>query len=165
MKDLNNYTIAKEHGLHDEEYSAEHYKCLIISELMDAVKADRQNRRANLVWFFDMIERYNDFDRAFEICIKDTIEDELADACVRSINSAGEYGLPLPSFNDQFVLYEGFTFTEAIYAIISEVQQSAKAGLFAIMHYAQTLNIDIYRHIGIKMEYNKHREYRHGKCY
>lgn len=35
------YRIAKENGWHDEEYSNEHWLCLVISELMEAVQADR----------------------------------------------------------------------------------------------------------------------------
>ena len=35
------YKSACDHGFHDEPYSIIYYKCLIISELMEAVEADR----------------------------------------------------------------------------------------------------------------------------
>ena len=35
------YRNAVTHGFHDEELSNEHCLCLVISELMEAVKADR----------------------------------------------------------------------------------------------------------------------------
>ena len=46
------YKIAYEHGFHNQEFSNEHYFCLVISELMEAVEADRKGKRAN-------VERYN----------------------------------------------------------------------------------------------------------
>lgn len=36
------YKIACEHGFHDTELSNKHFLCLIISELMEAVEADRR---------------------------------------------------------------------------------------------------------------------------
>ena len=40
------YKIACEHGFHDTELSNKHFLCLIISELMEAVEADRRGKRA-----------------------------------------------------------------------------------------------------------------------
>ena len=36
------YKNACEHGFHDQELSNEHCLCLVISELMEAVEADRK---------------------------------------------------------------------------------------------------------------------------
>lgn len=41
------YKNACEHGFHDQELSNEHCLCLVISELMEAVEADRGNRHSN----------------------------------------------------------------------------------------------------------------------
>ena len=38
------YKTACEHGFHDKELSKEHCLCLVISELMEAVEADRKGR-------------------------------------------------------------------------------------------------------------------------
>lgn len=38
------YKTACEHGLHDQELSNEHCLCLVISELMKAVEADRKRK-------------------------------------------------------------------------------------------------------------------------
>lgn len=46
------YKTACEHGVHDQELSNNHFLCLVISELMEAVEADRKGRRAN-------VDRYN----------------------------------------------------------------------------------------------------------
>ena len=46
--DLNNlrdeaYAIAREHGWHEQEHSDEHHLMLIITEMAEAVQADRKN--------------------------------------------------------------------------------------------------------------------------
>ena len=38
------YKTACEHGFHDKDLSNEHCLCLVISELMEAVEADRKGR-------------------------------------------------------------------------------------------------------------------------
>lgn len=40
------YKIACKHGFHDEKLSERHFLCLVISELMEAVEADRKGRHA-----------------------------------------------------------------------------------------------------------------------
>ena len=82
------YKSACEHGFHDEEYSVNHYKCLIVSELMEAVEADRKGCRAD--WeAFEKYEGRISFTENFERHIKDTVEDELSDACIRIFDLAG----------------------------------------------------------------------------
>ena len=39
------YQCAVKHGWHEEEYSNEHFLCLVISELMEAVEADRKGNQ------------------------------------------------------------------------------------------------------------------------
>lgn len=39
------YKCACEHGFHNEERSNEHWLCLVVSELMEAVEADRKRKR------------------------------------------------------------------------------------------------------------------------
>lgn len=41
------HQIAVEHGWWEKEHSSEHCLCLVISELMEAVNADRKNSHAN----------------------------------------------------------------------------------------------------------------------
>ena len=50
------YKTACEHGFHDEELSNEHCLCLVISELMEAVEADRNNKYADRKSFKDYYE-------------------------------------------------------------------------------------------------------------
>ena len=102
------YKTACEHGFHDQELSNNHFLCLVISELMEAVEADRKGRRAN-------VDRYNkkiansricqglDSDipkeRGYEVAynetIKGSIEEELVDAVIRLLDLAGLRGISL----------------------------------------------------------------------
>lgn len=45
------YKTACEHGFHDTELSNEHLICLVISELMEAVEADRRGKQPNVMQF------------------------------------------------------------------------------------------------------------------
>ena len=55
------YKTACEHGFHDQELSNNHFLCLVISELMEAVEADRKGRCAN-------VDRYNNKIANSRIC-------------------------------------------------------------------------------------------------
>lgn len=182
MKDLNKlrdeaYAIAKEHGWHDEEYSEAHYKCLVISELMEAVEADRNRRRADIAKFNEFIsipktshEAASDdeiFAYWFNCFIKDSVEDELADACIRLLDYAGLFGIDLSSveYENRFV-NSTHTLTEVAYGFSTSLDDDIDFLLGCLLGYAKnTLGIDIFRHIELKMEYNKTRPYKHGKLY
>jgi hypothetical protein len=51
------YKIARDHGFHDADWSNEHLLCLVISELMEAVEADRNDSRANMIGFETCIKK------------------------------------------------------------------------------------------------------------
>jgi len=83
---------AKEKGFYDGGFNLSEKLMLIVSELGEAQESDRKNRRANLEYF---LERQKELVadegkiRAFESSIKDTIEDELADALIRILDLCG----------------------------------------------------------------------------
>lgn len=105
------HKIAVEHGWHDKKYSDEHYLCLVISELMEAVNADRKNKHADRKSFEHAIDNAlreehlsgNDYDvhfsTSFKVYIKDTVEDELADVVIRLLDFAGLKGVELLDMN------------------------------------------------------------------
>ena len=82
------YKIAKAHGWHDKELSDETYLMLIITEIAEAVQADRDNRHADIEAFKKYEDRI-DFKENFERQIKNTVEDELADVVIRCLSFAG----------------------------------------------------------------------------
>lgn len=97
------YHCAVAHGWHEENLSDEHFLCLVISELMEAVEADRKGMHANKKQFesyMNLKERSDDeFIYAFKHDIKDSVEDEVANACIRLLDLAGLRGANLNSFD------------------------------------------------------------------
>ncbi|RJU48614.1 MULTISPECIES: hypothetical protein [Bacteroides] len=180
------YKTACNHGFHDEELSNEHCLCLVISELMEAVEADRNNKYADRKSFKDYYEdeepHYNaDFKYSFEKYIKDCVEDEFADACIRLLDLAGLRNISIDDFPEEAIYGAsescvGETFTESIYAISTlpiryfyeyDYSFESQIGhmLLSIFGLAKHMNIDLIWHVEQKMRYNELRENKHGKRY
>ena len=98
------YQNSADHGFHDadKEFSKTNEGlhalvaqrlALIHSELSEALEADRKEKRAKLYYFDhnhrDPIEEVDRFVNKFEAHIKDTLEDELADAIIRILDLCG----------------------------------------------------------------------------
>ena len=66
------YQCAVAHGWHEDNLSDEHFLCLVISELMEAVEADRKGSHADIEAFNKYYNRI-DFKENFERQIKETI--------------------------------------------------------------------------------------------
>lgn len=174
------YKIACDHGFHDVGLSEQHYLCLVISELMEAVEADRKNRYADLDKFKQANEVFT-FSGAFEHCIKDTLEDELADAAIRILDLAGYQRFDIGSMvevdlcrgdnatRDHTLLkdyFENHSFTESIYEIVEQIcYHGYDLAMTALFELADALDIDLMQHIRLKMDYNRTRERLHGKKY
>lgn len=184
MKDLNKlsqeiYEANKAKGFHEEKHSEEHMMCLVISELMEAVEADRKGRRADMDNFnrqydYDWSENYNDY-------IKGSIDEELADAAIRLLDTAGALGgcLQRNKNEENNVLTSitklGFniqSFTESIYSIIrvfilSESDTGCRIAnmISHIELLCNVMEIDLWQHVQLKLKYNSLRPYKHGKQY
>ena len=77
------FDIAKDHGFHDVEFSVNHFIMLIVTEISEMVEADRKNKRCQLNNFDKAVVSLNmdsGFVTKFENQVKDTLEDEMADA-------------------------------------------------------------------------------------
>ena len=89
------YQIAKEHGFHEKEESDETYLMLIITEIAEAVNADRKGHHADIETFEDWIAcdhisaHSNRYITAFDKTVKDSVEDELADVTIMLLDFAG----------------------------------------------------------------------------
>ena len=175
------YQTACDHGFHDEELSNEHCLCLVISELMEAVEADRKGRSGKKCKSrFEMdynrhpalVEEEKRFKCSFEKNVKDSLPDELADAVIRLLDLAGLRNFNLNRFSPVNVVLRGKTFTENIYAIVKEIMDS-KYSLEEQVNYvitqvfalADILGVDLLWHINQKIRYNELRENKHGKKY
>jgi len=97
------YEANKEKGFHDKERSFAETCMLIVSEISEAVEADRKGNDLNneldkeLVDVeFDSYKSGENLDvQFFEDRIKDTVEDELADALIRILDEAGRRGMDI----------------------------------------------------------------------
>lgn len=178
------YRNACVHGFYSEELSNAHLLCLIISELMEAVEADRIGKRANITLFklwqgnnlSESVEtRVSRFKQDFEAFIKDTVEDELADAVIRTLSFAGLRDINC-KVNDILVsvaynLCKQESFTESVFGICRLIHNDVVGKvliekiLSKIFGIASHYNIDLLWHIRQKMRYNEIREIRHGKRY
>ncbi|MCD7923650.1 MAG: hypothetical protein LUI85_02700 [Bacteroides sp.] len=107
MTDLNQlrdrvYKRVSEYGFHDEELSNEHLLCLVISELIEAVKAYRTECHANKDEFEVWIDGHDGsneaFIHAFNKYLKYTVSDGLAYASIRLFDLAGLRNLNLNRF-------------------------------------------------------------------
>lgn len=171
------YKTACEYGFHDKELSNEHLLCLVISELMEAVEADRKGKRADRESFkssYEDEEPHDDvnFKYCFEKYIKDTISDELSDAVIRLLDLAGLRNFNLNRFSPVDVGSREKTFTENIYAIVKEIidrkyslEEQVNYVITQVFALANILGVDLLWHINQKMRYNELRPMLNGKRY
>ena len=181
------YRNAVTHGFHDKELSNEHCFCLIISELMEAMEADRKGKHADRESFkssYEDEEPHDDvnFKYCFEKYIKDTISDELSEAVIRLLDLAGLRGISLELANgdiedcieDMAEAYKDETFTESIYSIstlparyegLYDFPTTVNDMVLSIFGFAKHLSIDLIWHIEKKMRYNELRPMLNGKRY
>lgn len=176
------YRIACDHGFHDKELSNEHCLMLVITELSEAVEADRKGRLGNRCKSrFEMeynryptlVEEEKRFKCSFEKHIKDSLFDELSDAVIRLLDLCGMCKIDLENdCLDNEVLEEysrifiGKTFTESIFNITKNlINGDISYSLIKIFGLAKHLDIDLLWHIEQKQRYNELRVYKHGKRY
>ena len=77
-----------ERGFYDPQPTLKTQLMLVITELSEAVEADRKGRYAHALFIGTEMTP-----KAFEEHIKDTFEDEIADAYIRLLDIAGNRGI------------------------------------------------------------------------
>jgi NTP pyrophosphatase (non-canonical NTP hydrolase) len=176
------YRNAVAHGWHEEEKSDDHWLCLVISELMESVEADRKKHHADVL-SFNSVTEFTGEERikAYETYIKGSVEEELADTCIRLLDFAGlknvdlsELELPL-KFNKEYAERRSrLTFTEWCLDCISSIVFYNRANapaeylikaLLAEMFCKTHNKFDLLWHMEEKMKYNETRPFMHDKIY
>ena len=165
------YKIARDHGFHDADWSNEHLLCLVISELMEAVEADRNDSRANMIGFetciknaYQGIVRDDWFLKAYRADIKGSVEEELSDVTICLLDITPEF----ISWKSQI---EEMSFTERIFCLCSlltsreSIEDVVRSSIVTIFLHADILGIDLLWHIDQKIKYNTLRPVMHGKKY
>lgn len=184
------YKTACEHGFHEEEKSNNHYFMLIITELAEAVEADRKGQYADLEHWeehYKLLGQHAEFltrlrDSGFEAFIKGTFEEELADAAIRCLDFCGMEDIDLSYLQDILErtsskdLINDFdkkwNMAECIFRVSSSLfvnffnnKEKINSILLRIFSLAEKLNIDLEKYIELKMAYNENRPYKHEKSY
>lgn len=176
------YRIAYDHGFHDKELSNDHCLMLVITELSEAVEADRKGRLGNRCKSrFEMeyncypalVEEEKRFKCSFENNVKYSLSDELSDAVIRLLDLCGMCKIDLENdCLDNEVLEEysrifiGKTFTESIFNITKNlIDRDISYSLIKIFGLAKHLDIDLLWHIEQKQRYNELRPMLNGKKY
>lgn len=177
------HAIAVEHGWHETKQPSSHWLCLVISELMEAVEADRTNFRTDLsIIPYFTVERYKEkgnmdlFKYHFEQYVKNRVEDELADAVIRLLDFAGETGTDIDLManllqqHERYIATADTRFTGFIFALCGiltnderNIDWVIRNSLQRIDYICRSLGIDLNPFIRLKIEYNRLRPYKHGK--
>ena len=178
------YSIAKENGWHEEEHSDSHWLMLVITEIAEAVQADRKNKHADIASFKEYQTYYGSFlpsketleirfREDFEEYIKNTVEDELGDVIIRCLDLCGVKGLNAYTVNVEFPSgMDGFTdrmyfvcrqLTDRILTADSVTLEFVLSQTMSyIVEHCRRKGIDLDFFIRTKMKYNRLRGYKHG---
>lgn len=166
---------AKEKGFWDQERNTGELLMLIVSECGEALEAHRKGR----VWGLAEFDQRPDsmtFDEKFQACIKDGFADELADIVIRIADLMGhvEYG-PSAVSPGPNIKRDG-NVGEALFTVVGMIAQDGVEGLVSLCRalnaalievfgIANAHDIDLWRHIELKLAYNATRPRLHGKQY
>ena len=163
-------------GFWNTELSDEHCLCLVVSELMESVEADRKQKYADIEKFKDRTINFDEkkysvySENYFKLFIKDTVQDELADAYIRLLDLVSAKNIEL-DFKYKYPKFKG-SFTENIFRIVTSLtnykwntEERVNYALMGIESLAKIMDVDLIYHVELKIKYNELRPYLHGKQY
>lgn len=182
-KDCHHRAVAK--GFWAEKRTVYHHLMLVISEFSEAVEADRLGKWAKLDHdTIDTLQRIEGAHYAQEFLrlVKDTVEDEIADAVIRLLDLLGcllkGVDLTQEELNMVPAAFENDTppnmLTDALFIVVSgSVYAACKDKEFisvlspikSLEQLCDHLGIDLMTHIELKLKYNATRPAKHGKKY
>ena len=86
---------AKQKGFWDDKREIGTLLMLVVSELAEALEADRKNMHSDFDTFDKMNRNEVQFNQAFYANIKDSFEDEIADTFIRLFDLVGFLGIDI----------------------------------------------------------------------
>jgi NTP pyrophosphatase (non-canonical NTP hydrolase) len=177
------WEIATAHGWHDKPLSPEHYCGLIMTEMAEAIEADRNGRRAYSDEFEKLlgpnyetslqlapgVSRSN-FEALYKNYIKGSIEEEFADVVIRLLDMAQEVHGDKMEWHGYYpygqVYHVTKSFLENAWYFIREMlnwgYMNISDCVSFMFDWANHLDIDLNKHIAWKIKYNELRPYKHG---
>ena len=169
------YRAACDKGFHDEQKPDAVYKMLIITEIAEAVQADRKGLYADKDKFDYAVDRgAYDCEEAYEMYIKGSVEEELADIIIRMLDYCGMKEIGFDDgieYNDCTFNHFDFlnkSFPEVMLGFCKRAAASFSDMGFLlriVFYYCESLCIDILWFVEMKMRYNETRKRMHGRRY
>ena len=174
-KEIHDNAIA--HGWHEEKHSPEHYLGLIMTEVAEAIEADRKGRcvRMPIMDGYSQ-EQLNDdagFKFFYEEEVKGNVPEEFADIVIRLLDMSAELcGIEWANCDELLRTFDGVyfqrdaSFVENAWIFVRHQLGAAPYDVLKSIQFiylwAEHLGIDLDQHIEWKMRYNKLRPYKHG---
>lgn len=186
---------ADKHGFYNESTEIETALMLIITEMAEAVQADRHNRHGSIEDYESEIQMVRDIPTAYKNSLEGTVESEFADIAIRILSLLGwmnsKTSIKLKSDSSLADKYEVTKIQCRVQNIINKssiakdlyrlnrdfgnfvdnescswfVSDTLQDILMRVFAIAHNHNIDLIEHIRLKMKYNESRPYLHGCKY
>lgn len=186
---------ADKHGFYTESTEIETALMLIITEMSEAVQADRTNRHGSIEDYESEIQMGRDIPTAYKNSLEGTVESEFADIAIRILSLLGwidsktpiklksdsiladEYGIGKIQLMVHNTINKG-SIAKDLYRLNGYfsrlvdnescswlVSDTLQEILMRVFAIAHNYNIDLMEHIKLKMKYNESRPYLHGCKY
>lgn len=189
------FKIADKHGFYPENTEIETALMLIITEMAEAVQADRHNRHGSIEDYESEIQMGRDIPTAYKNSLEGTVESEFADIAIRILSLLGwmnsKTSIKLRSDSSLADKYEVTKIQCRVQNIINKgsiakdlyrlnrdfgnfvdnescswfVSDTLQDILMRTFAIAHNHNIDLMEYIKLKMKYNESRPYLHGCKY
>lgn len=171
------FETANNHGWHDREQTDEVSLMLIITEVAEAVNADRKGKCADKDKFLASLKSDDDgemFSMLFNQYVKDTFEDELSDIIIRCMDLGRMRFCSFDGVNEEVerlsVSVDRIpSFPVLAYYICQDItfpsydlEDRLQNVVIQVLSYCRLRNIDIASFVDLKMRYNEMRSYKHG---
>lgn len=171
-----------EHGWNEQPRTTDHYLGLVMTEMAEAVEADRNGKRAQTNMMMDVMNAQAEgfgltqqwyemwFELYYNEYVNGNIEEEFVDVMIRILDMAYEHhGLNMSwhGYDDYGKDFQkDKSFVKNAWFFIKEKLNSGTMNINDSISYmyawAEYLGIDIDLHIEWKMKYNELRPYKHG---
>lgn len=189
------YKISKAHGFHEKELSDETYLMLIITDIAEAVNADRKNHHSEIEKFDEWQKGWNkeikeqpysdnytksNFKDHFDFYIEGSVECELADVAIRLLDFAGAKNTDLgvmkhtrdydtfrgkKSFSESCFILVAMVVYRYMHQFRNSIDTFLRDIIRTVFGLAESYGINLGKFIDLKMKYNELRPYKNGKNY
>lgn len=186
---------AEKHGFYTESTEIETELMLIITEMAEAVQADRHNRHGSIEDYESEIQMGRDIPTAYKNSLEGTVESEFADIAIRILSLLGWMNSKKPIiFKSDSILADKYEVAKIQCRVLNIINNGSIAKdlyrlnghfsmfvdneycywfvsdtlqniLMSVFAIAHNHNIDLMEYIKLKMKYNESRPYLHGCKY